>query len=424
MRSGALADAGLLAHVDMIQSLRRPWSPQSVRPSLVLVALLLAATLAACSRISNPEGWSGGAIADDTLYIGTREGQVRALYIGKLDDRGEMVADEGRELGEIIWEFDLRGDEELRAVYGTPAVVRDVVYVAGYDGYLYALSREPDPDLPRQPTLVWQERVGPGLAEDVDPIVASPVVTDGLVLVASSDGFLYAYDIVEQAEVWRFPTGDKVWSKPAVVDGVAYFGSLDKNVYAVRLEDGIELWRRATDGAVAAPPAVAGGRVYIGSLDSVFYALEAKTGAVEWRFEGSDSWFWGEAIVNDGTVLVPSLDGNLYALDADTGDLRWVVETEGAIVGSPAVVFDMIAIPSNDGRVRVARLRDGAQLDGCNLGEDIRTPLVEKDGHVYFAARDHSIRALRIKSNGNPDEIWVHLTNKDDPLPRGRALAC
>ena len=49
---------------------------------------------------------------------------------------------------------------------------------------------------------------------------------------------------------------------------------------------------------------------------------------------------------------------------------------------------------------------------------------LEENGHIYFAAKDHSIRSLRIKSNGNPDEIWVHLTNKDDPLPRGRALAC
>ena len=388
-----------------------------------MAVLLLPATLAACSGISNPEGWSGAAVSDDALYIGTREGTVRALYIGRADN-GEMVPDEGRELGETIWEFELLGDERFRAVYSTPAVFDDVVYVGGYDGYLYALSLEGDPDIFRQPKLLWQERVGRGLDDDVFPIVASPVVAEGLVLVASSDGYLYAYDVDERAEVWRFRTGDKVWSKPAVGNGVAYFGSLDKTVYAVSLEDGTELWRFRTDGAVVAAPVLAGGRVYIGSLDSVFYALNAASGAVEWRFEGADSWFWGEAVVNEGIVLAPSLDGNLYALDADTGDLRWTVETDEAIVGSPAVVFDMVAIPSNDGRIRLARLSNGDQLDACNLGEKVRTPLVEKDGHIYFAARDHSIRSLRIKSNGNPDEIWVHLTDKDDPLPPGGARAC
>ncbi|MCH8205615.1 MAG: PQQ-binding-like beta-propeller repeat protein [Chloroflexi bacterium] len=388
-----------------------------------MVVLLLPAMLAACSTIGNPEGWSGAAVSDDALYIGTREGTVRAIYLGRAED-GEMVPEGGRELGEIIWEFELRGDEQFRAVYGTPAVFEDVVYVGGYDGYLYALSREGDPEFPRQPKLLWQERVGRGVDDDVDPIVATPVVAEGLLLVASSDGYLYAYDVDARAEVWRFRTGDKVWSTPVVGNGVVYFGSMDKNVYAVSLEDGTELWRYRTDGAVVAAPAHAEGRIYIGSLDSVFYALNAASGVVEWRFEGANSWFWGEAIVSGGIVLAPSLDGNLYALDAGTGALRWTVETEGAIVGSPAVVFDMVAIPSNDGRIRLARLRDGAQLDACNLGEKVRTPLVEKDGHIYFAAKDHSIRSLRIKSNGNPDEIWVHLTNKDDPIPRGRSIAC
>lgn len=386
--------------------------------------LFLLLTPVACSRINNPEGWSAGAVAGESLYIGTREGQVRALYIGSPDSRGEMAADEARELGEIVWEFDLRGDERLRAVYGTPAVAGDAVYVGGYDGYLYALSLEPDPDLPRQPELIWQERVGRGLDDSVNPIVAGPVVSGGLVLVASSDGFLYAYDIAEQDEVWRFPTGDKIWSKPAVDDGVAFFGSLDKRVYAVRLEDGTELWQRETGGAVAAGAAVKDGRVYVGSLDSVFYALDADDGAVEWRFTGSSSWFWAEPLVIDGTVLAPSLDGTLYALDAATGELLWSVTTDGPIVGTPAVVSDLIALPSDDGRIRVVRLRDGVQLDGCNLGDGIRTSLVAQDGHVYFAVRDNSIRSVRVKPNGNPDEVWVHVTNEDDPLPRGRASAC
>jgi len=34
-------------------------------------------------------------------------------------------------------------------------------------------------------------------------------------------------------ELWRFPTGDRVYSSPAVVNGIVYFGSEDKNLYAV-----------------------------------------------------------------------------------------------------------------------------------------------------------------------------------------------
>ena len=387
----------------------RPWPPiadgsnshRVGRRLLLWILPLLLLTAAACARIGNPEGWSGGVIVDDLLFIGTPKGEVIALE---------------RESGERKWRFELRGEEKERAVYGTPTLAGGTLYVGGYDGILYALNLEGE--------LKWQERVGVSTDREGDPIVGSPVVADGLVIVGSSDGNLYAFDVDDQSEEWRFATSDKIWSTPAVVDGVVYFGSLDHKVYAVSLLDGSKVWEFQTKGAVAAGPVVVRGRVYVGSFDSVFYAIDAQTGKEAWRFTEANNWFWGRAIASEGTIYVPSLDGNLYALDLASGGLLWTLETEGALVGSPAFVGDMIAVPSVDGRIRLVRLTDGTLQDSCNIGEKIRTPLLQHEGIIYFAARDRSIRALRIKPNGNPDEKWVHFTNKDEPLPQGRAPAC
>ena len=252
-----------------------------------------------------------------------------------------------------------------------------------------------------------------------------------VVLVGSSDGYLYAFGaakIVEERVLtdweWRFLTGNKVWSTPAAEDGVVYFGSLDHKVYAVSLADGSKMWEFPTGGAIAAAPVVAKGKVYIGAFDGVFYAIDAATGEEVWRFEGAGNWYWGGAVAAGDTIYAPSLDGSVYALSMDSGAPRWILETEGLIVGSPVVVFDMIVVPSTDGKIRLARLKDGTSLDACNIGEEVRTPLVERDGFVYFAALDGSIRALRIKATGNPDEEWVHFTDQDDPLPRDRAPSC
>ena len=126
-----------------------------------------------------------------------------------------------------------------------------------------------------------------------------------------------------------------------------------------------------------------------------------------------------------GIVYAPSLDGNLYALGATSGELLWNLETDGAIVGTPAIVHeDLIAVPSTDGRLRVARLGDGVLEESCNIDEEIRTPLFEQDGMVYFGARDGSIRAISVSANGNPDEEWVHFTDRDDPVARDRIRAC
>ncbi len=373
------------------------------RLALLALAVLALLALAGCGRIAVPEGWSGGVVDDDTLYIGTSEGEVRAISV---DD------------GSTKWRFPLQGEEEqYHAVYGTPVLEGDTLYVGGYDDRLYAIALDGRDR--------WNEPLGD---RDDEPgqrgIVGGPAVADGLVLIGRSDGYVYALETEDGSERWRFLTGGKVWSTPAVRDGVAYFGSLDHSVYAVALHDGSQQWKFAASGAVAASPVVYGGRVYVGAFDGSFYALNARTGVEEWRFEGASNWYWARPIVHGDVILAPSLDGNLYALNADTGNLLWTVETEGPIVGSPAVVSgSMIALASTDGRVRLIGM-GGSVLDACNVNEEIRTPVVAQGDFIYFGARDHSIRALRVKPNGNPDEEWVHFTNQDSPTQRGQAAAC
>ena len=369
------------------------------RAPLISVLLLVLITLAACSRLGSPDGWSGGAVVGDTLYIGTRQGELLALDLTT---------------GRTRWPpLELKGKDRTRAIYGTPFVEGDNLYLGGYDGILYGLSLEGADDI--RPDLQQLALVGEFKNDEGDPIVGGPVVVGDLLLVGSSDGDLYAYDIAEPpiSIEWRFPTGDKVWSTPAVADGVAYFGSLDHSVYAVSIEDdGRRVWQFPTEGGVVAPPVVSDGRVYVGSFDGNFYAIDAESGKKVWQFSDADNWYWAQAIVTDEAVYAPSLDGNLYALDAGTGDLLWFLETEGAIVGSPAIVHDMIAVPSVDGRLYVASLEDGSLISRCNIESAIRTPVVEHDGVVYFGARDDSIRALAIDSHGQIATKWAYFTDK------------
>jgi outer membrane protein assembly factor BamB len=166
---------------------------------------------------------------------------------------------------------------------------------------------------------------------------------------------------------------------------------------------------------VAASPVVARGRVFVGSFDGAFYAIDLDTGQEVWRFDGASNWYWASALVVEDTVYAPSLDGNLYALDIDTGALRWTLETEGRIVGSPAVVFDMIAVASDDGHIRLTDLAgDGSVLRRCNIEEKIRTSLVANEGVIFFGADDKSIRTLVVERGGRVEGDWVHFTDEGE----------
>ena len=382
----------------------------------VAVQLLALLCLAACARLGSPEGWPAGVVVEDTLYIGTMEGDFRALDI---------------ETGNSRCTFQLESENEQdRAFYGTPAIDEDTLYIGGYDGVLYALP------LSCEDREKWEPGdqlvVGAG-----DHIVGGPTVADGAVLIGSSDGNLYAFDINRDETGVRFegsrwvapfPTGNKIWSTPAVADGVVYFGSLDHNLYAVSLESGEAVWPSpfSARGAITASPVVAGGRVYVGAFDSVFYAIDAKTGKEVARFEGASGWFWGAAVATEDTVFAPSLDGNLYALDIDTLEMQWSqpLKTDGRLIGSPAILGDKIAVASLDGRVRLVRLSDGSEERQCNVGVKLRASLLAHQGVIYLAASDHSVRALEVDSRGDPDEKWAHFTNEDVPVNSGRAPDC
>jgi outer membrane protein assembly factor BamB len=314
----------------------------------------------------------------------------------------------------------LIGEEESdRAVYGTPAVADGNVFVGGYDRVLYSYD------------LLGEER----WEEPLDGrIVGGPAVAGDLVIVGVAlddpddgrQGTLYAFEADTGDSEWSFSTEGPIWSAPSVSDGIVYFGTLGKTIFAVSVADGREVWRFDTEGAVVAPPLIEGGRLYVGDFNSVFYALDAGTGDEVWRFDGAQRWYWSKALAHEGTIYASSLDGNLYALEAASGGLRWTFETEGAIVGSPVVVGGMIIVPVADGddsKISVVEL-NGSSSEACKIGDDIQTPLVADGDLIYFGVRDHSIRALRIKTGGNPDEKWVYFTDRDDPNPRERAKAC
>lgn len=332
------------------------------------------------------------------MYIGSQDRDVRALDI---------------ETGDTVWKFELRGDVEAnRVVYGTPAISNDLVYVASYDGNLYALNVEDGGE-------AWETVVGDGA-----PIVGGPIVGGGLVLVGSSDGALYAYDAAEGILQWRFSTEKGIWSTPAIANGRVYVGSMDQKVYALDLSDGGFIWDFRTGGAVTAQPLVVDGRIYIGSFSSSFYAIDAESGNQVWEFDGASNWYWSGAVASDGTVFAPSTDGTLYALDANFGQLRWALPTDGSIIGSPTLIGDRVAVASTDGRVRLVEQQNGTNETQCNIRTTIKAPLVSHGRSLFFRSENHTIRALKINVNGNPDEIWIHQSNQEESIPLDWTKSC
>ena len=65
------------------------------------------------------------------------------------------------------------------------------------------------------------------------PIVASPVVHNGIVYIGGTDNIFYAVDAMSGKELWRFNAKGAITSGAHIVDDLVLFGSLDHNLYAL-----------------------------------------------------------------------------------------------------------------------------------------------------------------------------------------------
>lgn len=365
---------------------------------LAICSLVSTLVLAGCTQNlgGTGSGWSPAVASEGVVYVGTRQGEVKALV------------DEGRKVANVKWTFSPGGKKGLQGVFHTPAVGEGLVYVSAIDGYLYAIDKNTG-------DIGWKSSQIQG--KDPKPLVGSPSLdpNTNTVVVGSEDGNLYAYDAATGDPLpWSpFATRGRIWSTPVIRDGVIYFGSQDHNVYALSLKDGKELWRFPTGGAVVARPLLLDNTVVIGSFDKKLYGINARDGKPRWEFDQGKNWFWAGAVAKDNTIFAASMDGNVYALD-QAGGLLWKHGMGSAIVSTPVVLSRWLVVAAKDGKLSVLDPGSRREISSpYDIRAEIKAPLFALEDSVFVGAQDGTVRRIDIRVRGalvNRDEVWCFHT--------------
>ncbi len=285
---------------------------------------------------------SSPAIANGTVYFGSNDGRLYALDM---------------HTGEKLWDF-----KTSYSIISSPAVADGIVYFGGFDYGIYAIDGATGKKR-------WSFMTG-------DLVISSPTVANGIVYAGSADGFFYAVDAYNGRFRLRFPT-PSVHSSPVALDGTVYFSNIsgrlyaiagnarswpeEKNVrpwwamvwawgYAPRPPDASGfLWRLQVDTIATSSPVVAEGSLYLAS-ERKLSAINIQARKKTWVFEAGGSIQSSPAIVGS-TLYVGSDDGNLYAVDTATGKKLWEIPTRGKITSSPAVGNATVYVGSHDGNL-------------------------------------------------------------------------
>jgi outer membrane protein assembly factor BamB len=374
----------------------------------IVVCILLTGVILLTSCVSGmtPVGWSGVAVGSNgTIYMGSKEGRLVSF---KPDDmttimRAEALKDASAGSGSCLGSTSSTGScssgsssaggcggTPAVAIYGTPALSGDLVYIAGYNGKILAYN-----------TSSLQTRWVYPREGYLKPIVSALVISGNFIYFGCSDNNLYALDLTTGDFKWQYATGGEIWASPVVDNGIVFFASFDKKIYALDAVTGSKKWEFTTSATNIATPVALDGAVYVGSLDRTFYCLNQNDGSVLWRYQ-AENWFWSRPVVYKDIVFAPCMDNRVYGFNAKTGEKVFIYDVEGQVASWPIIVDDRLIVATRNAKLW-SLSTDSSKQDKImvtEIPEDVTCPLSATSSAtgpiVYINGPDNNVRMVNL----------------------------
>ncbi|MFO0740115.1 MAG: PQQ-binding-like beta-propeller repeat protein [Labilithrix sp.] len=298
-------------------------------------------------KVKNGEIVDSSALLDDKgrVYYGAGDGFVRALDVHDGREVWRFAAAEPSTTGGYIKWFE-----------GNIAIGPDgTLYAPNDNRHIYGLERDGGTSKPGWPWLMN------------DQTWSLPAIDPATGNLYMGNNYIAGYSWM--MSFWRntfaiSPSGRELWgtgvqatiaASPMLSDGRMILGAFDGYVRAYAQDTGAELWKFATnDHVYASPGALSDGTIIQPSTDGTVYALDPKTGALRWQFDTREPIRSSPAIDADDNIYFGGGDGRLYVLNRN-GTLRFsrqlIKSDRNDFGGSPALGKDLIVIAGESGEI-------------------------------------------------------------------------
>lgn len=257
----------------------------------------------------------------------------------------------------------------------------------------------------------WSTSVGDGQGDGFFKI--TPVLADGVLYVASSEGEVAAIDAED---------GDKRWSvslERPISGGVGYYkdslylGGADGSVLQLSADDGSIVWEAAVSGEVLAPPAASDDWVIVQTYDGKLLGFESGAQEPTWTYTSDVPVLTlrgtSTPLLIGQNAIAGFADGKVVAVDVDSGNTSWesrigipqggseidrIVDIDGVMTVQGIELF----VSSYQGRVATLDLRTGRKIWQQNVSSVTGTSV--GFGNVYVADVDGTVSAFLRNGQG------------------------
>jgi outer membrane protein assembly factor BamB len=244
--------------------------------------------------------------------------------------------------GRKIWEY--RPDLKVHTE-GRPFVGDKYIYFHGGDiytktSYIYALDKE-------NGTLKWEFELDIPYSRRVN-IREERLFFSGSGKEDPTESYIVCIDLKTREELWKYylpesPVGIGLASRAPIVAGDTLFWlSPDNYLYAIEIAEGRQKWRYKAPMGVSSF-ALKGNLAFICSKG--IYAIDIRDGRLLWQFAPGVLFSSNLCFVGD-VGYVGAFDGHVYALNLEDGKKLWYFEIGGYITSISAIDSILAVISS------------------------------------------------------------------------------
>ena len=165
-----------------------------------------------------------------------------------------LVAGYDPETGKELWNVNCMMGEVGPSV----GYADGIVYAANEYATLAAIK------LGAQPEIIWED-------SEYLPEVASPLVADGLLIIATSYGVVACYNAADGTKYWEHEYGDGIYASPIYADGKVYVLDMAGNMHVLKMAKEFQMVAESKLGEkVVCSPVFADGKMYLRGFDNLY----------------------------------------------------------------------------------------------------------------------------------------------------------
>jgi len=312
----------------------------------------------------------------------------------------------------LAWQFDTGGE-----LYSAPTIANGIVYVTSKTGVLHAVDAMSGEERWTHEVTSYVTRATPAVVDGVVYVgggfsfsaldaatgderwtiplqyggQASPSVRDGLVVVSSQQGWIFALTAETGEVAWRLPTEGIVFGAASITEDAVVYGTDEGILYSVDRESGTLNWRESLAGAIYATPVIVDDTILATTQAGELHALELTSGDRRWSANHGSTH---PPATNGDIVVLAASDGGVYGLDMATGERRWLYPSGKRAMTAPTI-SGKLALVGTGNSLLALDIETGEAVWYFLAGDTIESAPIVIDGFVFFGSRDGFLNAVR-----------------------------